>query len=302
MRFTAGVHPHDAASWDEATAASIRALVEDPNCGAVGECGLDYDRMKAPREVQVKAFAAQAAMSVEAEKSLFLHCRELDADRGETRATRRVYAQACTRVATPPHDARTRLPSLSFSHIRGCVPPPALAGPPLGAHADLLRVLSEAKAPPSRCCVHCFTGSEAELRDLLARGFVVGITGYVCKAERGAALRSALTVLGGEMGGERVAAQLVVETDAPYMRPPDGVLRAGRKGGPAPFAKGRDSEPAMTTAVCRTVAGCLGMPHAALAAATTENARRLFFGGGGGPKAPPSGEPPTRTANAEEVC
>ena len=37
MRFTAGVHPHDAASWDEATAASIRALVEDPNCGAVGE-------------------------------------------------------------------------------------------------------------------------------------------------------------------------------------------------------------------------------------------------------------------------
>ena len=161
-----------------------------------------------------------------------------------------------------------------------CVRPPVLAGPPLGAQADLLRVLSEAKAPPSRCCVHCFTGSEAELRELLSLGFVVGITGFVCKAERGAALRRALTTLGGEMGAKRVAGQLVVETDAPYMRPPDGVLRAtSKRGGGAPFAKGRDSEPAMTAAVCRTVADCLDMPHAALAAATTDNAHRLFFGG-----------------------
>lgn len=255
MRFTAGIHPHDASSWNDVTAASIRALIDDPQCGAVGECGLDYDRMKAPREVQLRAFAAQAAMSVEAgQKSLFLHCRELDADRG----------------------------------------------PPIGAHADLLRVLSDAGASPSRCCVHCFTGSEAELRELLTGGFVVGITGYVCKAERGAGLRAALTTLGRELGAARVASQLVVETDAPYMRPPDGVLRAAKaaagptdeakaaggeggaampaKAGALVFAKGRDSEPAMTVAVCRAVADCLSMPHTALAAASTETARRLFFG------------------------
>ena len=256
MRFTAGVHPHDSASWDADSARTIRALVDDPNCGAVGECGLDYDRMKAPREVQMAAFAAQARMAVEAgNKSLFLHCRELDADRG----------------------------------------------PPIGAHADLLAVLAAAGVQPSRCCVHCFTGTEDELRQLLTSGFVVGITGYVCKADRGASLRASLRCLAEELGAEAVASQLCVETDAPYMRPPDSQLRAAVEATPAPaegadessgsgrpakgpkpplvFAKGREAEPAMTVAVCRTVAECLGMTHEAVAAATTARARALFFGG-----------------------
>ena len=73
---------------------------------------------------------------------------------------------------------------------------------------------------------------------------------------------------GGEMfqvtglGGAALAEQLVLETDAPYMRPPDAQLRGG-----AFAAKGRDSEPAMTAAVCRTVAGCLGIAPAEVAKA-----------------------------------
>ena len=252
MRFTAGVHPHDSGTWTDESEGIIRALVSDPNCGAVGECGLDYDRMKAPRETQLTAFAAQVAIAVEAQKPLFLHCRELDAERG----------------------------------------------PPIGAHVDLLQILSAAGAMPSQCCVHCFTGSATELRELLHCGFTVGITGFVCKSERGAGLRTALASMSAEFGAAEVASQLVLETDAPYMRPPDSMLRmpvtpseikAGPEGAPlskakgnekAPplaLSKGRDSEPAMTVAVCRTVAECLGVTPKMLAAATTARSSELFF-------------------------
>lgn len=47
---TAGVHPHDAKSCDaKTTIPALRELLSSPECVAVGECGLDYDRMFSPR-------------------------------------------------------------------------------------------------------------------------------------------------------------------------------------------------------------------------------------------------------------
>jgi Tat protein secretion system quality control protein TatD with DNase activity len=53
------------------------------------------------------------------------------------------------------------------------------------AHEDTLSVLAKAKAefsslPP--VLVHCFTGTEAEVRDYLELGFYIGVTGFVNKA------------------------------------------------------------------------------------------------------------------------
>ena len=56
---TAGVHPHDARTCNEQTLTELRELLSAPECVAVGECGLDYDRMFSPREVQLEWFAAQ---------------------------------------------------------------------------------------------------------------------------------------------------------------------------------------------------------------------------------------------------
>jgi TatD DNase family protein len=60
---TVGVHPHDASQWDEQARARMRVWLELPRVVAVGECGLDYHYMRAPREVQRRAFAEQVSLA-----------------------------------------------------------------------------------------------------------------------------------------------------------------------------------------------------------------------------------------------
>ena len=73
---TAGVHPHTAKDWTAASDAQFAALWADAHVVAVGECGLDYNRMFSPVEAQRHAFEAQIAASVRLCKPLFLHCRD----------------------------------------------------------------------------------------------------------------------------------------------------------------------------------------------------------------------------------
>ena len=76
---TAGFHPHHAQSFDEARD-EIAALLRLPQVVAGGECGLDYYRDFAPRDVQRAAFAAQLHMAAAAAKPVFLHQRDAHAD------------------------------------------------------------------------------------------------------------------------------------------------------------------------------------------------------------------------------
>ncbi len=81
--FTAGVHPHDAASWDDATdPQAIRASVAH-GAVAVGECGLDTHYDHAPRDRQVHALDAQLALAAELQKPMVLHTREAEVDTAE---------------------------------------------------------------------------------------------------------------------------------------------------------------------------------------------------------------------------
>ena len=74
---TAGVHPHDAKHWAPASSpAQFEALWADELVVAVGECGLDYNRMFSPMHEQRAAFEAQIAAAVRTGKPLFLHCRD----------------------------------------------------------------------------------------------------------------------------------------------------------------------------------------------------------------------------------
>ena len=73
---TAGMHPHDASHWTDRSATQFAPLWADAHVVAVGECGLDYNRMFSPMAAQRAAFEAQVAAAVRLDKPLFLHCRD----------------------------------------------------------------------------------------------------------------------------------------------------------------------------------------------------------------------------------
>ena len=77
---TAGVHPHHAIDYDDATDAALRELAGDPAVRAIGETGLDYNRNYSPREVQLQVFERQLQMAVDLHKPLFMHQRDAHED------------------------------------------------------------------------------------------------------------------------------------------------------------------------------------------------------------------------------
>jgi TatD DNase family protein len=77
---TAGIHPHDAAGFDEQR--DVPRLREFLRAGAVavGECGLDYHYDNSPRETQRSAFAAQITLAAETNKPVVVHTRDAEDD------------------------------------------------------------------------------------------------------------------------------------------------------------------------------------------------------------------------------
>ena len=77
---TAGVHPHHAHEYDDATDALLRDLAANAEVRAVGETGLDYYRNFSPHAAQIAAFERQLAIAIDTGKPLFLHQRDAHAD------------------------------------------------------------------------------------------------------------------------------------------------------------------------------------------------------------------------------
>lgn len=71
----AGIHPHDAAGADEATWREVERLAARDDVAAVGETGLDYDRVFSPIDAQLANLRRHLALARELGKPLILHCR-----------------------------------------------------------------------------------------------------------------------------------------------------------------------------------------------------------------------------------
>ncbi len=78
---TAGVHPHDAATFDAARDIP-RLRLASKSTVAIGECGLDYHYDNSPRDAQLGAFAAQIALAGEMSRPLVVHTRDAEDDTG----------------------------------------------------------------------------------------------------------------------------------------------------------------------------------------------------------------------------
>lgn len=73
---SAGVHPHDADTVNEATLQKLEELTARPKVIAVGEIGLDYFRNLSPKEKQIEAFKAQLELAENRKKPVIIHCRD----------------------------------------------------------------------------------------------------------------------------------------------------------------------------------------------------------------------------------
>ncbi|GHA19984.1 3'-5' ssDNA/RNA exonuclease TatD [Oceanisphaera arctica] len=199
---TAGIHPHDAKTFDGQSLSVLRALAAQPQVVAIGECGLDYNRDFSPRPQQDAVFEAQLELAAELQLPVFMHCRD--------------------------------------------------------AHDRFLDILRPWRSRLPAAVLHCFTGSEAELRGCLALDLHIGITGWICDERRGQELQRLVSLIPDH--------RLMIETDSPYLLPRDL----------SPKPSSRRNEPAYLPHIARRIVACRGDDPDALAAATTATSRAFF--------------------------
>jgi TatD DNase family protein len=75
MDAAVGVHPHDAAKVDDADWAIVDAWARDDRVVAIGETGLDSDRMFSPWPDQLDNLRRNLALALATGKPPILHCR-----------------------------------------------------------------------------------------------------------------------------------------------------------------------------------------------------------------------------------
>jgi len=126
------------------------------------------------------------------------------------------------------------------------------------AHDDFVEILEPILPKISRAVAHCFTGEHESLREYLALGLYIGITGWICDERRGTHLKDIV----GAIPDDRI----MIETDAPYLLP--------RTLSPKPAT--RRNEPMHLAEILRVVAEARGQEPQHVAQITTQNAERFF--------------------------
>lgn len=116
------------------------------------------------------------------------------------------------------------------------------------AHKDLIEILKSQQGVKG--VIHCFTGNWEEAEEYLDMGLFLGFNGIIFKLDLS------------EVIGKTPVERMLVETDCPYLAPPD--LRLKR------------NEPIYVKQVAERMAEIKNIPAGEVAAITTKNARELF--------------------------
>ncbi len=204
---TAGIHPHDAKSFDNKSIPKLKSLLKKSHVISVGECGLDFDRDFSPRPMQEECYKAHLELAIEIQKPLFLHER--------------------------------------------------------AAHQRFMVITQDYLPKLPKAVVHCFTGSLAEAKTYLDKGFYLGFTGAISDTKRFAQLKDVIKFVPLD--------RMMIETDAPFMLPknvPKDELTKYNE---------RRNEPAFLPYVAKTIAEFKGI-DVELVAENCTKVTQEFFG------------------------
>lgn len=132
------------------------------------------------------------------------------------------------------------------------------SGKPLVVHVrdawpEVLRILAEESAEGA--VLHCFSGDPEVARECVARGYFISFAGNLTYPKNERLRRAAAAI---------PLAQVLVETDAPFLAPQP--------------VRGRDNEPANVAMVIEELARIRGESPDSVRAATSASARRAFPG------------------------
>ena len=131
---------------------------------------------------------------------------------------------------------------------------------------EVLKHLQQPSKLPA-VVIHCFTGTAKDLARYLEAGFYIGITGWLCDVKRGAGLR--------ELVKEIPSDRLLIETDAPFLRPQNAPKRVANAATESRYSR-RRNEPALLSYVLTVLAEQRQQSVETLASACRVNASRLF--------------------------
>lgn len=77
-----GIHPHDAGRADRRAFQELETLARRDRVIAVGETGLDYFRLRSPKEEQIDSFNRHIELAAKVDLPLIVHCRDAYEDVG----------------------------------------------------------------------------------------------------------------------------------------------------------------------------------------------------------------------------
>ena len=126
------------------------------------------------------------------------------------------------------------------------------------AHDDFIKILSKYRNNIPKSVVHCFTGTQKELDDYLDIGCHIGLTGWICDANRNIDLRKSLINIPLD--------KLMIETDCPYLIPKNLQEKP----------KNNRNEPAFLPHIAKEISSLVNVDIDQLVKKTYENSIKFF--------------------------
>ena len=75
-----GIHPHSAYIYNDEMEEALKNHLSHPKVIALGEIGLDYEKNRSPKDLQINAFIRQIKLGVLLDKPIVIHTRKAEKD------------------------------------------------------------------------------------------------------------------------------------------------------------------------------------------------------------------------------